>query len=110
MPTDTIPDRGFLLAEEEALKAKLSEIYVTDPNTANKRRRVHVRWGYPMAEVNRQYPFITIEFIDGVRRGPRPLGADGGDRLLAERVRHLRRVRRGHRIDHGPAESAAPRP
>jgi hypothetical protein len=62
--TDTIPDRGFLLSEEEALKAKLSQIYVTDPNTSDKRRRVHVRWGYPMAEVNRQYPMLTIDLID----------------------------------------------
>jgi hypothetical protein len=64
VPTDTIPDRGFLLAEEEALKAKLSAIYVTDPNAQNGLRRVHVRWGYPMAEVNRQYPFISIDLID----------------------------------------------
>jgi len=64
VPTDTIPDRGFLLAEEEALKAKLSNLYVTDPNAQNGKRRVHVRWGYPMAEVNRQYPFISIDLID----------------------------------------------
>jgi hypothetical protein len=62
--TDTIADRGFLLAEEEALKAKLSQIYVTDPNTPTGRRRVHTRWGYPMAEVNRQYPMLTIDLID----------------------------------------------
>ena len=64
MPTDTEIDRGFLLAEEEALKAKLSKIYVSDPNAASKNRRVQVRWGYPMAEVNRQYPFITLDLID----------------------------------------------
>jgi hypothetical protein len=64
MPTDAIADRGFLLAEEEALKAKLSRLYVSDPNAVNGRRRVHVRWGYPMAEVNRQYPFLSIDLID----------------------------------------------
>lgn len=64
MATDTTIDRGFLLAEEEALKAKLSNIYVSDPNGANGRRRVHTRWGYPAAEVNRQYPFISIDLID----------------------------------------------
>jgi hypothetical protein len=64
MPTDAVVDRGFLLAEEEALKAKLSKIYVTDPNATAGRRRVQVRWGYPMAEVNRQYPFISLDLID----------------------------------------------
>lgn len=64
MATDTEIDRGFILAEEEALKAKLSSIYVSDPNTANGRRRVHTRWGYPAAETNRQYPFISIDLID----------------------------------------------
>jgi hypothetical protein len=64
MTVDTSIDRGFLLAEEEALKAKLSRIYVSDPNGQNGRRRVHVRWGYPMAEVNRQYPFLSIDLID----------------------------------------------
>jgi hypothetical protein len=52
------------LAEEEALKAKLSRIYVSDPNGVDGKRRVHTRWGYPMAEVNRQYPFISIDLID----------------------------------------------
>jgi hypothetical protein len=61
---DASIDRGFLLAEEEALKAKLTKIYVSDPNAPAKKRRVHVRWGYPMAEVNRQYPFISIDLID----------------------------------------------
>ena len=64
MATDTVADRGFILAEEEALKAKLSNIYVSDPNGANGRRRVHTRWGYPSSEVNRQYPFISIDLID----------------------------------------------
>ena len=64
MPTDATIDRGFLLAEEEALRAKLSKIYVTDPNASNGLRRVQVRWGYPTAEVNRQYPFITLDLID----------------------------------------------
>ena len=64
MPVDVIADRGFILAEEEALKAKLSQLYVTDPNAAAGRRRVHTRWGYPMAEVNRQYPMLTIDLID----------------------------------------------
>ncbi len=64
MATDTEIDRGFILAEEEALKAKLSNIYVSDPNGANGRRRVHTRWGFPSAEINRQYPFISIDLID----------------------------------------------
>ena len=64
MTVDATIDRGFLLAEEEALKAKLSNIYVSDPNGNNGNRRVHVRWGYPMAEVNRQYPFLSIDLID----------------------------------------------
>ncbi len=64
MATDTVIDRGFILAEEEALKAKLSNIYVSDPKGADGRRRVHTYWSYPIAERNRQYPFITIDLID----------------------------------------------
>lgn len=53
---------GFLLAEDEALKAKFSGITVYDDRNAN--REVQVFFRYPEAETERSYPFITLELID----------------------------------------------
>lgn len=58
MPAPT----GFLLAEDAAVKARLSNIYVTDDR--NQSRKVQVFFRYPENETERTYPFITIENID----------------------------------------------
>lgn len=53
---------GFLLAEDEAVKLRFSNITVTDDR--DNERPVRVFFRYPEAETERDYPFITIELID----------------------------------------------
>lgn len=53
---------GFLLAEDEALKARLSTLTVYDDR--NAARPVQVFFRYPEGETERTYPFMTIEMID----------------------------------------------
>ena len=53
---------GFLLAEDEAIKLRFSNLFVTDDR--NERRPVKVFFRYPEGETEREYPFITIELID----------------------------------------------
>ena len=53
---------GFLLAEDEAIKLRFSNLFVTDDR--NARRPVKVFFRYPEGETEREYPFITIELID----------------------------------------------
>lgn len=53
---------GFLLAEDEAIKARLKGITVSDDR--NNTRPVQVFFRYPEAETEREYPFITIEMLD----------------------------------------------
>lgn len=53
---------GFLFAEDEALKARLSGLFVTDDREQS--RPVQVFFRYPEAETERTYPFITIELLD----------------------------------------------
>jgi hypothetical protein len=60
----TMPERGILLAEDEALKAKLSGLLVSVPNSDPDTRRVKVWYGMPSTERDRVYPFITIDLID----------------------------------------------
>lgn len=55
---------GFLLAEDEALKAKFSELTVPDPNEQGGQKRVKVWYGMPSTERERQYPFISLDLID----------------------------------------------
>lgn len=59
--TDVDVLRGFGLAEEAALKAKLSNIVVS---TRNGSQRAKVWYGMPSGERERSYPFITIDLID----------------------------------------------
>lgn len=54
--------RGFLLAEDEALKKRLSSLTVTDDR--ENARPIQVFFRYPETETERTYPFITIEMID----------------------------------------------
>lgn len=57
-----MPNPGFLLAEDAALKARFSTLTVSDDR--NGSRPVQVFFRYPEAETERSYPFITIEMID----------------------------------------------
>jgi hypothetical protein len=53
---------GFLLAEDEALKLRLSGLTVSDDR--NAARPVQVFFRYPEGETEKNYPFITIELLD----------------------------------------------
>ena len=53
---------GFLLAEDEAIKLRFSNITVSDDRDGS--RDVQVFFRYPEGETERKYPFITIELID----------------------------------------------
>lgn len=53
---------GFLLAEDEALKSRFSNLTVSDDRNAS--RPVQVFFRYPEGEVEKKYPFITIELLD----------------------------------------------
>jgi len=53
---------GFLLAEDEAIKVRFSNIKLSDDR--NNARPVKVFFRYPESETERDYPFITIELID----------------------------------------------
>jgi hypothetical protein len=57
-----MPNPGFLLAEDAALKARFSTLKVSDDR--NGARAVQVFFRYPEAETERTYPFLTIEMID----------------------------------------------
>lgn len=52
---------GFLLAEDAALKDRLSGITVTDDKNAS--RPVKVFFRFPETETEKQFPFITIEMV-----------------------------------------------
>ena len=56
--------RGFLLAEDEAMKAKLSGLTVAAPRESGGRKRVKTYYRFPSEEMERTYPFITIERTD----------------------------------------------
>jgi len=53
---------GFLLAEDQALKVKLSGIQLSDDRDAT--RDVQVFFRYPEGETEKKYPFITLELMD----------------------------------------------
>lgn len=52
---------GFLLAEDAAVKARFSNLTVSD--NRNNDRKVQVFFRYPEGETEKDYPFITIENI-----------------------------------------------
>lgn len=52
---------GFLLAEDAALKARLSGLTVSDDRNAT--RPVKVFFRYPEGETEKEYPFITLEMV-----------------------------------------------
>lgn len=57
-----MPNPGFLLAEDSALKNRLQSLTVTDDRDA--RRPVKVYFRYPEGETEKEYPFITIDLLD----------------------------------------------
>jgi hypothetical protein len=58
-----MPDRaGFLLAEDQALKAKFSGIQLIDDRDTT--RDVQVFFRYPEGETEKKFPFITLEMLD----------------------------------------------
>lgn len=59
-----MPDVGVLLAEDEAMKAKFSTLYVPNSSQAGTTSRVKVWYAMPSGERERTYPFITIDPID----------------------------------------------
>jgi hypothetical protein len=56
-------ERGFLLAEEQAMIAKLSDIYLKDPKAPDGRVKVRTYFRHPPAEQERAYPSIDIDLI-----------------------------------------------
>jgi len=54
--------KGFLLAEDAAVKARFSNLTVSDDR--NDERSVSVFFRYPDGETEKHYPFITIEMVD----------------------------------------------
>jgi hypothetical protein len=61
--------RGTILAEDEALKAKLSNINVpvpVDSTHPTGKQRAKVWFGLPEQERVKSYPFITIDLLDVV--------------------------------------------
>lgn len=93
---------GFLLAEDEAIKARFSGLYVTDDR--NERRPVKVFFRYPEGETERDYPFITIELIDVLHATERQLSDQTayidttGSGLFTDRPAF---------VDYWPSESAS---
>jgi hypothetical protein len=57
-----MPHPGFLLAEDAALKRRLSQIAVVDDR--NQERLVDVFFRYPENATEKSYPFITIDLLD----------------------------------------------
>lgn len=52
---------GFLLAEDAAVKARFSNVAVSDDKNATRIAKVFFR--YPEGEKEKEYPFITIENV-----------------------------------------------
>jgi hypothetical protein len=57
-----LPNPGFTLAEDAALKQRLATLYVSDDR--DMQRPLQVFFRYPEAETEKHYPFATIELLD----------------------------------------------
>lgn len=57
-----MPNAGFILAEDAAIKNWFSKLTVTDDRDVA--RPVKIFFRYPDNETERNYPFITVELID----------------------------------------------
>jgi hypothetical protein len=59
----SVVNKGFIIAEDDALKTYLSGITVSDEKSPT--RSVSVWFGYPDVEIREQkFPFITIDLVD----------------------------------------------
>jgi hypothetical protein len=56
-----MPNKGFLLAEDAAVKNRFSNLTVSDDRNAS--REVQVFFRYPEGETEKIYPFITVEMV-----------------------------------------------
>lgn len=87
--TVTTLNRGIILAEDAALKAKLSDIEVWDPRApSTSRQTAVVGYRLPVNVVERKYPYISIDLIN--------------IRLATERAHSAQMVK----IDYWPSEYA----
>lgn len=57
-----MPNPGFTLAEDAALKARLAALTVSDDRQAE--RPVQVFFRFPEGETEKLYPFVTLDLID----------------------------------------------
>lgn len=60
--TDYNPNRGFTLAEDAALKRRLSAVAVVDDRNAERIVKTYFR--YPEGETEKLYPFMTLDLVD----------------------------------------------
>jgi hypothetical protein len=57
-----VPNPGFTLAEDAALKSRLQSLTVSDDRQAE--RPVQVFFRFPEGETEKLYPFVTLDLID----------------------------------------------
>jgi hypothetical protein len=57
-----MPNPGFTLAEDAALKRRLSALSVSDDRNVERVPKVFFR--YPEGETENEYPFVTIDLVD----------------------------------------------
>lgn len=63
-PDPEVRQRGFILAEEDALKQKLSGLTVTNLRLPDQRLPVSIWFRNPASVTEKSYPFITIDLVD----------------------------------------------
>lgn len=90
---------GFLLAEDEALKNRFVGLTVSDDREAS--RPVQVFFRYPEGELERQYPFITIELLDILH---------ARNRQHSDQVLYTHRAGHPNNLDYWPSTSSASAP
>lgn len=57
-----MPNPGFILAEDAALKKRMAGIFVSDNRQAI--RRCQVFYDHPNVELEKAYPYVTISLLD----------------------------------------------
>lgn len=90
---------GFLLAEDEALKNRFVGLTVSDDREAS--RPVQVFFRYPEGELERQYPFVTIELIDIIH---------ARNRQHSDQSLYTNRAGHPNNLDYWPSTSSASSP
>jgi len=91
--------KGFLFAEDEAIKKRFSDLTVSDDRDAE--RPVQVFFRYPEGETERKYPFITIELIDVVH---------AKNRQHSDTYLDTHRAGHPNNLDYWPSTSSASSP